>query len=142
MSGVQFTVSEARPGWRPQGNYQVRFYSIACFLASFNCRFNPHRNCHQIATACGSQVTAWDSRAGTSCWQLIHSSSSQVLQQPLLISRIPKFCRETLGLWILTRTNSTCWPLLVMMEWLLFGTPERRKPPCIVVCSTTTGSGV
>jgi len=40
-------------------------------------RFNPHRNCHEIATACGSQVTAWDSRAGTSSWQLIHSSSSQ-----------------------------------------------------------------
>jgi len=38
-------------------------------------RFNPHRNCHQVATACGSQVTAWDSRAGSSCWNLQHSSS-------------------------------------------------------------------
>jgi len=37
-------------------------------------RFNTHRNCHQVATACGSQVTAWDSRAGNQCWQLQHSS--------------------------------------------------------------------
>lgn len=38
-------------------------------------RFNTHRNCHQVATACGSQVTAWDSRSGTSCWQIQHASS-------------------------------------------------------------------
>jgi len=37
-------------------------------------RFNTHRNCHQVATACGSQVTAWDSRAANQCWQLQHSS--------------------------------------------------------------------
>lgn len=31
-------------------------------------RFNTHRNCHQFATACGSQVIAWDTRSSDQCW--------------------------------------------------------------------------
>merc|ERR1719300_1772390 len=106
MSGVQFTVSEARPGWRPQGSTRT-----------------------EIATKLPQHVEVRLQLGTVGLEPLVGNSS---ILRPL---------RETLGLWILTRTNSTCWPLLVTMEWLLSGTPERRKPPCIVVCSTTTGSG-
>ena len=38
--------------------------------------FNPHRNCHQYATACGSQVIGWDCRSTEQSW-IITSSTQQ-----------------------------------------------------------------
>jgi len=37
-------------------------------------RFNPHRNCHQYATACGSQVIGWDSRTGEQGWIITNTT--------------------------------------------------------------------
>ena len=41
-------------------------------------RYNPHRSYHQFATACGSQVVAWDSRTGEQSWSLHTASQAAV----------------------------------------------------------------
>lgn len=43
-------------------------------------RWNPHRNYHQFATVCGSQVVAWDTRTSDQCWTLHNSVSSQSIR--------------------------------------------------------------
>jgi len=37
-------------------------------------RFNPHRNCHQYATACGTQVIGWDIRSGEQGWAVTQAT--------------------------------------------------------------------
>lgn len=42
-------------------------------------RWNPHRNCHQFATVCGSQVIAWDTREASQSWLLSSNTAVRSL---------------------------------------------------------------
>ena len=63
---VMVDMAEGRGG---QGSWQVS-HDVRGQTRIETGRWNTHRNCHQFATACGSQVIAWDTRTAEQSWLL------------------------------------------------------------------------
>ena len=49
--------------------------------------WNPHRNYHEVATASGCQVIAWDTRSGDQSWTL-HSNNNNNAIRPVFTKKI------------------------------------------------------